>query len=255
MGAGVAKSYREAGLSLSRTNRRRRRSSSNEGTSGGERRHVVTDPAIVFASMRANGRLKRAFDIVASLGGLIALSPILATVAVLIWLGDRGPVLYGHRRVGRQGRTFQCWKFRSMVRNGDAVLAAHLAANPEADREWRETQKLAKDPRVTPLGRIIRKLSIDELPQLWNVLVGDMSIVGPRPITRAELDRYGKDRRYYLLVRPGITGLWQVSGRSNTSYERRIQLDRSYLENWSYAQDVSILLKTLPAVLRSEGAT
>lgn len=142
-----------------------------------------------------------------------------------------------------------------MVRNGDAVLAAHLAANPEADREWRETQKLAKDPRVTPLGRIIRKLSIDELPQLWNVLVGDMSIVGPRPITRAELDRYGKDRRYYLLVRPGITGLWQVSGRSNTSYERRIQLDRSYLENWSYAQDVSILLKTLPAVLRSEGAT
>ena len=254
MSAGAAKSVRDAGLSLGRSNRRRRRSGVG-GEGGGVRSHIVTDPAIVFASMRANSAAKRAFDVFASLSGLIALLPILLTVAVLIWLEDRGPALYGHRRVGRQGRTFKCWKFRSMVRDGDAVLAAHLARNPAAEVEWRETQKLTADPRVTRIGAFLRKTSLDEFPQLWNVLIGQMSIVGPRPITRAELDRYGKDRRYYLLVRPGITGLWQVSGRSTTTYERRIALDRNYLENWSFSQDAAILLKTVPAVLKSEGAT
>jgi exopolysaccharide production protein ExoY len=142
-----------------------------------------------------------------------------------------------------------------MVRDGDAVLAQHLADNPAAEREWRETQKLTDDPRVTAIGRFIRKTSIDELPQLWNVLIGEMSVIGPRPITRGELDRYGKNRRYYLLVRPGITGLWQVSGRNTTTYDRRIAIDRNYLENWSFSQDIMILWKTVPAVLKSEGAS
>lgn len=232
----------------------RRRRSSRPSSHGDERRHVVTDPAIVFAAMRANGFGKRLFDICAALGALIVLSPLLATVALLIWLQDRGAPFYGHRRVGRQGKPFICWKFRSMIRNGDAVLKAYLADNPDADLEWRETRKLRHDPRVTALGTFLRKSSIDELPQLWNVLRGEMSIVGPRPITREELDRYGKERRYYLLVRPGITGLWQVSGRSTTTYDRRIELDRAYLAHWSYQQDIMILLKTVPAVLKSEGA-
>jgi exopolysaccharide production protein ExoY len=254
MGAEAANPYREGGFSLGRTNRRRRRNGGSGDGGGRSRSHVVTDPAIVMASMRANSGAKRAFDIISAFCGLVALSPVLLTVAVLIWLSDRGPVFYGHRRVGRQGRTFKCWKFRSMVMNGDDVLAAHLAADPAAQQEWEETQKLTDDPRVTRIGAFIRKTSIDELPQLWNVLIGEMSVIGPRPITRKELDRYGKDRRYYLLVRPGITGLWQVSGRSSTTYERRISLDRAYLENWSYAQDMVILMKTVPAVLKSEGA-
>ncbi|MDX2233263.1 MAG: sugar transferase [Hyphomonadaceae bacterium] len=251
----LADALNQAAYGLNRSNRRRRRTGSSGGLHGVQgRSHVVTDPVIVMAAMRANGRVKRTFDIVSSFCGLVILAPILLTVALLIWLNDGGSPLYGHKRVGRQGRPFQCWKFRSMVMNGDAVLAAHLAANPEAAKEWEETQKLTDDPRVTRIGAFIRKTSIDELPQLWNVLRGEMSVIGPRPITRKELDRYGKNRRYYLLVRPGITGLWQVSGRSSTTYERRVSLDRRYLENWSYEQDVMILLKTLPAVLKSEGA-
>jgi exopolysaccharide production protein ExoY len=231
---------------------RRRRSSA--GYAEPHRDHVITDPRLIAAAARANGVFKRLFDFTAAACGLALLAPVLLTVALLVFLADRGPALYGHKRVGRHGRTFKCWKFRSMVRDGDAVLAAHFAENPEAEIEWRDTQKLQDDPRITPIGAFLRKTSIDELPQLWNVLVGEMSLIGPRPITRGELDRYGKARRYYLLVRPGITGLWQVSGRSTTTYDRRVELDRIYLENWSYGQDAMILLKTVPAVLKSEGA-
>lgn len=231
---------------------RRRRAAGQHGDS--QREHAITDPRLIAAAARANGFGKRMFDFTAAAGGLIALSPLLLTVALIVYLGDRGPSLYGHKRVGRHGRQFKCLKFRSMVRDGDAVLARHLAENPEAEIEWRDTQKLIDDPRVTAIGKFLRKTSIDELPQLWNVLVGEMSLIGPRPITRSELDRYGKARRYYLLVRPGITGLWQVSGRSSTTYERRVELDRNYLENWSYERDAMILLKTVPAVLKSEGA-
>lgn len=231
--------------------KRRRRSS---GGAYYPRAHAITDPALIASARKANGAIKRLFDLTLALAGLVVLSPILITAGLLIWLQDRGPILYGHKRVGRKGAHFRCWKFRSMVRESDAVLKAHLAADPEAAAEWEQSQKLAKDPRVTPLGVFIRKTSIDELPQLWNVLIGQMSLIGPRPITRPELDRYGPDRRYYLLVRPGITGLWQVSGRSKTSYERRIALDRLYLENWSWRQDLDILFKTPQAVLHSEGA-
>lgn len=255
MGGSLTKAYKDSGYSWNPSRRRRRAASHESSPESRGRRHVVTDPTVVIASMRANGFGKRLFDIIAAAGGLIALSPLLLGVALLIKLRDGGTALYGHPRIGRQGRVFRCWKFRSMVASGgEALLAEHFARCPAAEREWRETQKLADDPRVTRIGAFIRKTSIDELPQLWNVLIGQMSIIGPRPITRAELDRYGKERRYYLLVRPGITGLWQVSGRSSTTYDRRIELDRSYLMHWSYQQDAMILLKTFPAVLRSENA-
>jgi len=253
MDVSIAKRRRSSRSTWSQAATPRRRRSS--GAAYYPRAHAVTDPVLIAAAHKANGPGKRLFDIVAAFLGLALLSPVLLTVGLLIWLQDRGPILYGHTRVGRTGKHFRCWKLRSMVRNSAEVLEAHLAADENARREWEATQKLTDDPRVTALGRFIRKTSLDELPQLWNVLVGEMSIVGPRPITRPELDRYGKDRRYYLLVRPGITGLWQVSGRNNTTYERRIALDRSYLENWSYVQDLFILARTPLAVLRSEGAS
>lgn len=215
----------------------------------------ITDPRLIMIVRRANGAAKRAIDVVGALGGLIVLFPVFLTVAVLITLQDGGPPLFSHKRVGRYGRLFKCWKFRSMIRNGDALLKERLETDPAAADEWQRTQKLTNDPRITPLGQFIRRASIDELPQLWNVLIGEMSLVGPRPITRPELDRYGKERRYYLLVRPGLTGLWQVSGRSDTAYDARIKLDREYVERWSFERDCMIILKTIPAVLAARGAS
>lgn len=214
----------------------------------------ITDPRLIMIVRRANGGVKRLFDFAIALAALICLLPALITVALVIWLQDRGPVFFSHQRVGRYGRPFRCWKFRSMRTNGDALLKAYFAAHPEAAEEWAETQKLRRDPRVTGFGRFIRKASIDELPQLWNVLVGDMSLVGPRPITRPELDRYGKERRYYLLVRPGITGLWQISGRSEAAYDARVKFDRDYVEQWTFLRDLRIILLTIPAVLIARGA-
>jgi lipopolysaccharide/colanic/teichoic acid biosynthesis glycosyltransferase len=141
-----------------------------------------------------------------------------------------------------------------MKTDSEARLAHILMTDPQAAEEWQTSQKLRNDPRVTWFGNFLRKSSLDELPQIWNVLRGEMSIVGPRPITRAELNRYGKDRRYYLLVRPGITGLWQVSGRSSTGYEKRIRLDREYVEEWSWLGEIWILLMTIPAVLKTRDA-
>jgi exopolysaccharide production protein ExoY len=221
----------------------------------GERRQsVVTDARLVMQAKKANGIAKRCFDIVGAACGLVLLLPVFLTLYVLIRLQDGGPAFYGHKRIGRYGLPFKCWKFRSMVMNGDEVLADYLAKYPSAAAEWQANRKLIDDPRVTPIGAFIRKTSLDEFPQLWNVLKGEMSLIGPRPVVRAELDRYGRDRRYYLLVRPGITGLWQVSGRSDTSYEQRVSLDRRYLEDWTYLQDLSILVNTVPAVLKAEGA-
>ncbi|MGE0740476.1 MAG: sugar transferase [Hyphomonadaceae bacterium] len=198
--------------------------------------------------------MKRAFDILAASLALIFFAPAMLTIALLIKLTDNGPVLYRHTRVGHQGARFGCLKFRTMATDSEERLAHILATDAEAAAEWQETQKLRHDPRITSIGRLLRKTSLDELPQFFNVLMGDMSVVGPRPITRAELNRYGKDRRYYLLVRPGITGLWQVSGRSNTSYERRVRYDREYLEEWSWLGEFWILLVTVPAVINTKGA-
>jgi exopolysaccharide production protein ExoY len=216
--------------------------------------HRITDRRLIEKVHAANGPAKRVFDIIVASLALIFLSPAFLTIALIIKLADGGPIFFRHMRIGRQGSRFECLKFRTMAVNSDERLAQLLAMDPRAAEEWQETQKLRTDPRITNIGVFLRKSSFDELPQLWNVLRGDMSIIGPRPITRSELNRYGRDRRFYLLVRPGITGLWQVSGRSNTTYERRVHLDREYLEEWSWLGEFWILLMTIPAVFRTDEA-
>lgn len=185
---------------------------------------------------------------------LFLLSPLLLAIAFLIWRRDGAPILYGHYRVGRGGKLFRCFKYRTMLRDSDSVLADLLRDDPKSLVEWETNQKLPNDPRITPVGRYLRSSSLDELPQLLNVVRGEMLLVGPRPVTVAELTRYGKVRWHYLSVRPGITGLWQVSGRNNTTYEERVALDASYVENRSLLNDVSILLRTILVVIRKEGA-
>jgi exopolysaccharide production protein ExoY len=196
---------------------------------------------------------KAAVDIIAAGSALLFLAPLMLLLAVLVKL-DGGPVLFAHGRIGRGGTRFPCLKFRSMVTDSDQVLRALLERDPAAAAEWAETQKLRQDPRITLVGRFMRKTSLDELPQLLNVLHRDMSLVGPRPIVAAEVPRYGEDIAYYLAIRPGITGLWQVSGRSNTSYAERVALDTAYVREWSFWKDVTIVARTIPAVLARKGA-
>jgi len=193
-------------------------------------------------------------DVGIALLAIILLAPLMLAIAALIRGSDGGPALFRQARIGRGSRHFYCWKFRSMVVDAEAALANHLAARPEAAREWAETQKLAHDPRVTRLGEFLRKSSLDELPQLFNVLVGEMSLVGPRPIVPAECERYGDDLKFYLAARPGITGLWQVSGRSDCSYPERVALDVAYAKDWRLAADIVILVRTVPAVLTGRGS-
>lgn len=176
-------------------------------------------------------------------------------LAIAIRLQDGGPAIFSQSRIGKDGRTFKCLKFRSMVIDAQARLEALLASNAEAAAEWARDQKLRKDPRITPLGRFIRKASFDELPQLFNVLRGEMSIVGPRPIIKDEIARYGANFGDYASVKPGITGLWQVSGRNSVSYDDRVAMDADYAANWSALGDLWIILKTVPAVLLSRGAS
>ena len=197
--------------------------------------------------------VKRVFDQLVALLLLLVLAPLLLLLVVLVRL-DGGPAFYAHGRVGAHGRPFRCLKFRTMVVEGDRVLRELLDADPDASREWAETRKLRRDPRITRIGRLLRKTSIDEMPQLINVLRGEMSLVGPRPIVEAEIIRYGGDIDYYLETRPGMTGLWQISGRNEISYARRVQLDVWYVRNWTLWHDIMILFKTAPAVLRKEGA-
>lgn len=197
--------------------------------------------------------MKLIFDIVLSVLLSVLLLPVHALFAVLI-MRDGGPVLYRHRRVGRNGRLFECLKFRTMVCDADQVLARHLQAHPTAAVEWETYRKLTDDPRITAIGRFLRSTSLDELPQLINVLRGEMSLVGPRPVTPEELPHYGRDLFFYLETRPGITGLWQVSGRSNLSYERRVLYDTWYVKNWSLWLDIAVLFKTIPVVLNRTGA-
>jgi exopolysaccharide production protein ExoY len=200
------------------------------------------------------GLMKRSFDIVGSLAGLMLLSPLFLMVALLVKLSDGGSIFYGHKRIGRGGRIFSCLKFRTMVPDGERVLNAYLAANPDAQAEWLATRKLKNDPRVTRVGQVLRKLSLDELPQILNILQGDMSLVGPRPVVRDELEIYGSAAVYYLKSRPGLTGLWQVSGRNDVSYDTRVAFDRHYVENWSLFEDIRIIFKTVPAVWMSRGS-
>lgn len=193
------------------------------------------------------------FDCAAASAALIVLAPVMALIAIAVKL-DGGPVLFRHMRVGIEGRSFPCLKFRSMVMNGDEVLRNVLATDPAAAIEWSHSHKLQNDPRITAVGRFLRVTSLDELPQLFNVLRLEMSLVGPRPIVEAEVERYGEDISYYFETRPGLTGLWQVSGRTGTSYAQRVRLDTWYVKNWTMWHDLAIIARTIPAVLRREGA-
>lgn len=175
-------------------------------------------------------------------------------LAFLVKLDSPGPVFYRQIRIGRFGRKFSVYKFRTMVQNADRVLQDYLDKSPELKVEWLATHKLKQDPRVTRLGALLRTWSLDELPQLWNIIIGDMSLVGPRPIVDAEVEKYGKCFELYIQVRPGLTGLWQVSGRNNTTYERRVELDEYYVRNRSLKLDLQILLKTVLVVLKKDGA-
>lgn len=195
---------------------------------------------------------KRVFDI----GFALLLLPTLVPIIFILWFmvrRDGGPGFFGHTRVGKNGKPFKCWKIRSMVVDAEAKLQAYLNANPEAAAEWERDHKLTNDPRINRLGHILRKTSLDELPQIWNVLKGEMSFVGPRPIVTKELAKYGSSVSAYLAQKPGITGLWQVSGRNEISYDERVALDVAYLSNRSFKQDLKIILKTGSAVLSKTG--
>jgi exopolysaccharide production protein ExoY len=200
------------------------------------------------------GGVKRAMDIVISATALLLLAPLMLIVALLVRVSMGSPVIFTQRRVGCGRSTFVCYKFRTMVVDGDRVLREHLARDRAAAREWRETRKLQHDPRVSCLGHILRKSSLDELPQLFNVLRGDMSCVGPRPLVEDELINYGAYARECFRAKPGLTGIWQVSGRSLCSYSRRVALDRAYVRRWSIWLDLAILIKTIPAVFKFDEA-
>ena len=197
---------------------------------------------------------KRLADFVFSLVILLTLSPVLLAIAILIKAGSKGPLMFGHRRQGRDGEEFLALKFRTMVPDAESVLAAYLKGHPEHRAEWERDHKLKNDPRVTAFGKWLRRYSFDELPQLWNVLRGEMSLVGPRPIVKAEIPRYGTGYELYMRVLPGLTGLWQVSGRNNTTYDERVAFDEYYVRNWSVWFDVYILVRTVKVVLTGEGA-
>lgn len=196
------------------------------------------------------GAVKRSLDIMIASTALLFLLPMIVFVTALILITMGRPVFFSQERVGFRGQKFNCMKFRSMVKDAPRVLEAYLAANPQARLEWAQTQKLRHDPRVTWLGRILRKSSLDELPQLFNILRGEMSCIGPRPVLPTELERYGRHGAIYKNARPGLTGLWQVSGRSKTSYSERIRLDRIYVRRWSLAFDIRIMLRTVPVLFK-----
>lgn len=210
--------------------------------------------SVIAGAPPVGGISKRSFDILTALVALIVLSPIFVLIMALVKYTDGGSIFYGHRRIGYNGSTFRCLKFRTMAENGDAILEQHLNENPEAREEWRTTRKLQDDPRVTVLGTVLRKLSLDELPQLINILKGEMSIVGPRPVVEDELELYEASAVYYLRSRPGLTGLWQVSGRNDVSYAARIAFDTHYVRNWSLTRDLVIVVRTIPAVCVSRGS-
>ncbi len=182
------------------------------------------------------------------------LLPLLLSIALVLVVTQGRPVIYRHTRLGREGKPFQCLKFRSMVANADEILAEHLAENPLAAREWAEFQKLRNDPRVTKFGMFLRRSSFDELPQLFNILIGDMSLVGPRPIVEEELAAYGSRAGLFLSVRPGLTGLWQVNGRSDVTTEERVALDMKYIQTRTFTGDLMLIAKTVPAVLSQRGS-
>jgi Undecaprenyl-phosphate galactose phosphotransferase WbaP len=202
-------------------------------------------------SLRA--AIKRVFDVIGAIVLSLVFAPLMFVIVVLL-RSEGGPVIYRHRRIGRDGKVFDCYKFRSMKVDADRVLRALLEQHPELKAEWLRDHKLRDDPRITRLGRFLRHTSLDELPQVWNVLRGEMSLVGPRPVVREELMRYGRSLPVYLSAKPGITGLWQVTGRNDTDYRRRVALDVYYVRKQNLLFDLFILLKTTSVVLGGGGA-
>ncbi len=215
----------------------------------------ISETAAAVPGFETRMRVKRMMDIVLSLILLVIASPVFLLLMLMVAAGD-GPVFFVHRRIGLGGREFGCFKFRTMRVDADAALARLLAEDADARCEWHATRKLKNDPRVTTAGRFLRKTSLDEVPQLLNVLRGEMSLVGPRPVVRDELDRHyvGGAAEEYLSVRPGLTGLWQVSGRSDTGYDERVALDCAYVRSLSLATDLHLLLRTVIVLLRPRGA-
>jgi exopolysaccharide production protein ExoY len=197
---------------------------------------------------------KRLIDILAALTFFSLFLPLLVAVAVGVRLSSKGPILYTQDRVGLKGRTFRFYKFRSMVENSEEVFNSFLDSDSEARSQWEKYQKLDRDPRITRFGHFIRRTSLDELPQFWNVLTGDMSLVGPRPCMPSQRQLYGIHWKSYCAVRPGLTGLWQVSGRNELTYDQRVLLDAKYIENWSIRLDLKLLLKTVRVVLIAQGS-
>lgn len=198
--------------------------------------------------------LKRGLDLV----GVVLMSPFLLplfiVVACIVRFSSPGPIFYSHRRIRQNGAFFSMWKFRTMCVDSAEVLDQYLAKHPAARAEWSRFHKLRHDPRITRFGAFLRKYSLDELPQMWNVITGHMSLVGPRPIVAAEVEKYKDTFSAYCRVKPGLTGLWQVSGRSELTYDQRVELDRRYVENWALRNDFHILLKTIPSVVNKDGA-
>ena len=215
------------------------------------RRALVESAARDKAAAEGLGRL---LDIIVATLAIIALAPLMILTAAALLIENKGPLLFAHRRIGREGRTFFVLKFRTMAVDGERILQEHFEANPHAVSEWETDRKLRRDPRVSTLGRYLRATSIDELPQLFNVLRGDMSVVGPRPIVLEEVSRYGDYFPAYCSVRPGITGVWQVSGRNNISYQRRVEMDALYARRKSLLLDLKLMAATVPAVLTRRGS-
>lgn len=203
---------------------------------------------------RRNRILKRMFDFSIALLGIIVISPILVGIAFLIYKSSPGQIIFSHMRIGTNGKIFPCYKFRSMVNNSQEMLEKYLANNVEALAEWNRDFKLKNDPRVTKIGAFLRKTSLDELPQLFNIIKGEMSLVGPRPIIDQEIEKYGEYINDYYIVSPGMTGYWQISGRSDIDYDERVRMDSWYVRNWSFWQDIVILIKTIRVVFGKKGA-
>jgi exopolysaccharide production protein ExoY len=208
----------------------------------------------IDAASPVGSRAKRAIDICLASFGIMLLAPLLFLCFAAVIVTSPGPALFRHRRVGFAGKKFDCFKFRTMAVDAPERLRLLLDSDPAAAAEWASCCKLRRDPRITPIGALLRKSSLDELPQLFNVLRGDMSIVGPRPVTEIELDRYFGAVSAYRACRPGITGLWQVSGRSTTSYHKRVACDLFYAQNWSMMLDTKIMIVTIPSLLLTESA-
>lgn len=200
------------------------------------------------------GHAKRWLDIVLAATALVIFGPLMLLLALLVRLSVGGNVFYGHERMGWRSHSFRCIKFRTMIPDADIALQCLLAKSPALAKEWESHRKLKQDPRITPVGHFLRRSSLDELPQLFNVLRGEMSLVGPRPIVRDEVQKYGRDAVHYFRARPGITGAWQASGRNDVSYSDRVAMDRQYVERWSIVGDLLIILRTVPAVLSRRGS-